>query len=542
MEEFDFVVVGAGSAGCALAERLSADGLRRVLVLEAGGHDRRFWISTPIGYGKTFFDRRVNWGYRTESDPGTGGRAHYWPRGKVLGGSSSINAMVYCRGLPADYDDWRAAGNPGWGWSDVEPAFRRFERHVAAEDSSAGDGTLWISDREAEYHAVRRHFYAAAREIGLPATADMNGTRPEGVGAYRITTQNGRRCSAADAFLRPAMTRPNVCVRTDALVERILFEGRRAGGVAYRQGGARHLVGARGAVVLAAGAVNTPQILQLSGIGPGEVLDRAGVKVIHANDNVGGGLQDHLGVNYIYRVSEPTLNQALGTWAGRIACGLRYLVTRRGPLSLSVNQMGGMVRTSPALPRPDAQLYFNPASYRAQRIDKRLLLSPDPWPGLIFSFNSCRPTSTGRIDIEFPDPAAPPRIVPNYLSTNKDVADVIAAARLIGRLRRTQAMRSLIVEAIDLEVGSAGEDEIAADFRARAGTVFHPCGTARMAPEADGGVVDARLRVHGVEGLRVADASIFPNITSGNTNAPAIMVGFRAGEMIAADAREAALA
>ena len=540
--EADVVVVGAGSAGCALAERLSADGRWRVLVLEAGGDDRRFWIRTPIGYGKSFFDRRVNWAYRTAADPGTGGRESYWPRGKVLGGSSSINAMVYCRGLPGDYDDWRAAGNPGWGWSDVEPVFRRFERHVSVESAGQGEGPLWISDREAEYHPVRRHFYAAAREIGLPVTRDMNGPDPEGVGAYRITTRNGRRCSAADAFLRPALRRPNMAVQTEALVERVLFDGRRAVGVAYRQGGARRIVLARGAVVLAAGAVNTPQILQLSGIGPGAALKDAGIEVLHANGNVGGQLQDHLGVNYIYRVSEPTLNQLLGSWAGRIACGVRYVATRRGPLSLSVNQMGGMVRTSPDLPRPDTQLYFNPVSYRTQYVDKRLLFSPDPWPGLIFSFNACRPTSTGRIDIASPDPAAPPRIVPNYLSTNKDVADVIASARLIARLCNSQAMRHLLVEAIDLDIGSAGEDAILADFRARAGTVFHPCGTARMAPAAEGGVVDAHLRVHGVEGLRVADASVFPNITSGNTNAPAIMVGFRAGELIAADARDAALA
>ncbi len=290
--------------------------------------------------------------------------------------------------------------------------------------------------------------------------------------------------------------------------------------------------------MLAAGAVNTPQILQLSGIGPGQALAETGIEVLHANRNVGGHLQDHLGVNYIYRVSEPTLNQAFGTWAGRIACGMRYVATRRGPLSLSVNQMGGMVRTSPDLPRPDTQLYFNPVSYRTRYVDKRLLLNPDPWPGLIFSSNACRPTSTGRIDLASPDPAAPPRIVPNYLSTNKDVADVIASARLIASLRNAQAMKALIVEAVDIEVGRAGDDEILADFRARAGTVFHPCGTCRLAPEGDGGVVDARLRVHGIEGLRVADASVFPNITSGNTNAPAIMVGFKAGEMIAADAHE----
>lgn len=540
MEQFDYVIVGAGSAGCALAERLSAGGRHSVLVLEAGGHDRRFWIRTPIGYGKTFHDRRVNWCFEADPEPGLGGRTTYWPRGKVLGGSSSINAMVYCRGLPGDFDDWRAAGNPGWGWDDVEPVFRRFERHVCAGRPDQGDGALWVTDREAEYHPVRHHFYAAAREAGLPITADMNGPEPEGFGAYRITTRNGLRCSAADAFLRPAMRRPNVKVVTGAAVERVLFDGRRATGVAYARGGVRFEARARAEVILAAGAIGSPQILQLSGIGPGEVLSRHGTPVLHESVGVGGHMQDHLGINYIYRVSEPTLNQMLGSWAGRIACGARFLATRTGPLSLSVNQMGGMVRTSPDLPRPDTQLYINPLSYSTLYEGKRVLTKPDPWPGLILSFNPCRPTSTGRVDIASPEPTAAPRIAPNYLSTDKDIEDVLASARLIGRIRRTKALERLLVAPVDLDVSQADDETIVADFRARSGTVFHPCCTCRMAPETQGGVVDHRLRVHGVEGLRVADASVFPNITSANTNAPAIMVGFRAGEMIAADAREAA--
>jgi choline dehydrogenase-like flavoprotein len=533
MDEFDFIVVGAGSAGCVLADRLSVDDRHRVLLLEAGGDDRRFWIKTPIGYGKLFYDRTVNWAYSAEPDPGLGGRAAYWPRGKVLGGSSSINAMVYCRGMPGDYDDWRGAGNPGWGWDDVAPAFAAFERRIAVDGSGQGDGPLHVSDRSREYHPITRHFLAASREIGLPAVTDMNGADPEGVGPYSLTTRNGLRCSAADAFLRPALRRRNLEVRKHAEVQRVLFEGRRAVGVAYRVGDAIRT--ARGAqVILSAGAVNSPQILQLSGVGPGGLLNRLGIPVVHASDAVGGGLQDHLGVNYYYKAREQTLNAVLGTWRGRLLAGAQFLLTRSGPLSLSVNQMGGMVRSSPDLARPDAQLYFNPLSYSAEQSGKRELLHPDPFPGFIMGFNTCRPSSSGRIDIGSPDPAQPPRIQPNYLSSNKDVAEVIACARLIGRLQNSRAMRGLIAAAPAFDMAAASDDEIVDDFRARSGTVFHPCGTCRMAPQDAGGVVDAELRVYGVEGLRVIDASVFPNITSANTNAPAMMVAYKGAALATA--------
>ena len=534
LDQFDYIVVGAGSAGCVLADRLSADGRSRVLLLEAGGSDRRFWIKTPIGYGKAFFDPTVNWRYRAEPDPGLGGRAIYLPRGKVLGGSSSINAMVYCRGLPGDYDDWRAAGNPGWGWDEVAPVFASFERRILGDGTSRGAGPLWVSDRERDYHPIKRHFYAAALEIGLPIAQDPNGPGPQGVTAYPLTTRNGLRCSAADAFLRPAMARRNLLVRTGTLVERILFEGRRACGLRYRRAGANEQVGVRGEILIAAGAINSPQLLQLSGIGPGEVLREHGIPVVHGNDAVGGGLQDHLGIDYLYRATEPTLNSALGSWPGRIVSGLRFLWSRSGPLSLGVNQMGGLVRSAPGLTRPDIQLYFNPLSYSTTYAGRRPLLKPDRHPGFIMGFNACRPTSTGRVEIASPEPATAPRIVTGYLATGHDVAQALAGARLIGRLQRTRAMRRLIDGAPAFDLGGAGDAEIERDFRARSTTVHHACGTCRMAPEHAGGVVDAMLRVHGVDRLRVVDASIFPNITSANTNAPTIMVAHMAARLIEA--------
>ncbi|MEO0823711.1 MAG: GMC oxidoreductase, partial [Pseudomonadota bacterium] len=382
---------------------------------------------------------------------------------------------------------------------------------------------------------IKRHFAAAAAEIGL-ATAPGRGTvGEEGVGPYRITTRRGLRCSAADAFLRPALRRRNLALRTGAAVERIDFEGRRAAGVTYRRGRSVCRVRARRGVLLAAGAIKSPQLLQLSGIGPGARLAEHGIEVLHANPAVGGGLQDHLGVDYLFRATEPTLNQSLGTLMGRLRAALAFLWSRSGPLSLSVNQMGGMVRSSPERARADMQLYFNPLSYTSQPRGRRVLLRPDPWPGFAIGFNACRPTSRGRVDIATADPAAAPEIAPNYLSTNEDVAEIVTGGRLIERMLGTDALRVLVAGPNGFGPGGASDEALIADFRARATSVFHACGTCRMAPEAEGGVVDHRLRVHGVEGLRVVDASIFPNITSANTNAPTLMVAEMAATQILAD-------
>ncbi len=451
----------------------------------------------------------------------------------MIGGSSSINAMVWHRGARGDYEDWRAAGNTGWGWDDVAPVYERIERRVAADGVETGEGPVWVSDRTPDCHPVCAHFLAAVEEAGLPR---LTGDAPwsEGVGVYPITTRRGLRCSAADAFLRPASRRPNLAIRTGAHVERVLFDGRRAVGVAYRRGGGVETVRA-GLVALAAGAVGSPHILQLSGVGPGALLSEMGLPVVHANDGVGAGLRDHLGVNYYYRATAPTLNQTLGSWPGRFSAGMRYALSRSGPLSLGVNQVGGVVRSAPDRPRPDIQLYLNPLSYSVEADGERRLMRPDRWPGFILSFNSCRPTSEGRITLAAPDPAAPPRITPNYLATDHDRAEVIAGARLIGRIQDTAALAPLIAARPGIDPARADEAALLADFRARAGSVYHPCRTCRMAPEAAGGVVDPALRVHGVEGLRVVDASAFPDIPSANTNAPTIMLAARAAEMIAGE-------
>jgi choline dehydrogenase len=531
MESFDYIIIGAGSAGCVLADRLSASGRDRILVLEAGGTDRRFWIKTPIGYGRTFADAAVNWKYQTLPNPGLNGRSIYWPRGRVVGGSSSINALVYCRGIPADFDDWRQMGNIGWGWEDVRPYFERSERRVDAAGRARGEGPLDIKDVTPFLHPMRRNWLDAAAELGLPVTDDFNGPHPEGLGCYQVTIRNGIRRSAADAFLRPALRRGNIRLETGAWVSKIRFDQRRAVGVEYVRGGAGKFAAADREVILCGGAVNSPQLLQLSGIGPASTLEAAGITTLLDNPAVGGNLQDHLAVVYSFKATQATLNDELHSTAGQMVAGLRYLLARRGPLALSVNQFGGFVRANPGGTRPDVQLYFNPVTYGAGDA-ARTRIEVDPFSGFYLCFQPTRPTSVGRIDIASPDFRHPPSIAPNYLSTEKDIDDVAHGGRLLQAIARTRAIKALIREPIAPDLHAMDPAGMIADFRARASTVYHPVSTCRMGASAANSVVDASLRVHGVERLRVVDASVFPTVTSANTNAPTIMVAQKAADLI----------
>ena len=531
MDDFDFIIIGAGSAGCVLAERLSAVASNRVLVLEAGGSDRRFWIKTPIGYGRTFADPKVNWKYQTLPNPGLNGRSIYWPRGRVIGGSSSINALVYCRGMPADFDDWRQMGNVGWGWEDVRPYFERSERRVDPEGRARGDGPLDVKDVTPFLHPMRRNWEAAASELGLAWTEDFNGPHPEGLGCYQVTIRHGLRRSAADAFLRPALRRGNVRLETDAWVSRIRIERYRALGVDYVQGGTARFAAAKREVILCAGAVNSPQLLQLSGVGPASTLTAAGITPLLDNPAVGGHLQDHLAAVYSFKATQPTLNDELHSTAGKLMAGLRFLLARRGPLALSVNQFGGFARADPQGSRPDVQLYFNPVTYGAGDAT-RTRIEVDAFPGFYLCFQPTRPSSVGRIDVVSPDFRRPPAIAPNYLSTEKDAADVAHGGRLLQAIARTRAIKALTLEAMAPDLGSMTPAGLIADFRERASTVYHPVGTCRMGRAAGEAVVDASLRVHGIESLRVVDASVFPTVTSANTHAPTVMVAQKGADLI----------
>ena len=531
--EFDYVIVGAGSAGSVLAERLTADGRHRVLVLEAGGTDRRFYVQLPLGYGKLFYDPAVNWMYRAEPDPGLAGQSDHWPRGKILGGSSSINAMVWIRGHRSDYDDWGALAGPDWGAEAVNAAYRAIEDNEAGPDDWRGaGGPLFISANRRDLHPLVDSFIAATEATGLARNADFNGADQEGVGIYQMTIRKARRNSAARAFLRPAMKRANLRVLTGAHATKVIVEGGRAVGVEYRQGGTLKRAMARGEVILAGGAINSPQLLMLSGIGPAEHLAGHGISVVADSPQVGRNLNDHQGINYTWRMTVPTYNDLLRPWWGKLWAGMQYLLRGSGPLAKSINHGGGFFRTDPALDRPNMQLYFQAFSTLLPRAGERPLLTPDPFSGMSIGLSNCRPTSRGWIDLRSADPFAAPRIVANAYATDHDVDEMLAAVKYLRRIAAQDPLRALIAEELRPGPQVQTDADLIADFRARSGTVYHPSCTLRMGRDPAISAVDPDLRVRGVEGLRVCDASVFPTLIGGNTNAPSILVGWLGAERI----------
>ena len=536
MSNWDFIIVGAGSAGCVLANRLSANNRHNVLLLEAGPADRSPWLHVPVGYAKTYYDARVNWMYKTEPVPGLSHRQDYWPRGKVLGGSSAINAMVFIRGQHADYDDWAQMGAPGWSWADVLPAFRKLENCAVGDEQLRGRlGPVPVSGIQHATHPMNETVLKACENLGLTRNDDFNGRIQEGVGYYQINAANGRRVSAASAYLKPARGRKNLTIETGAQVLRLLFNGTRCNGLEYVQGGRKHTVGAAKEVVLSAGAINSPQILQCSGIGDPALLRAMDIPLVHASPNVGLNLQDHLGINYFYRSHVSTLNDQFNSVFGRIRAGLQYLLTRGGPLSISVNQSGGFFRSNSSRSRPNLQLYFQPTSYLEAPKGTRPVIKLDRFSAYNVGVSQCRPTSRGRVVIKSPDCTQPPSIQPNYLSTNHDVKELMEGTRFLRRLVATEPLFTVTAEELLPGADVQTDEQILEDIRSRAGTIFHPTSTCRIHVDANQGVVDPRLRCYGIGGLRIADASVFPSVISGNTNVPVMMLAERAAELINED-------
>ncbi|MBX2836685.1 MAG: GMC family oxidoreductase N-terminal domain-containing protein [Gammaproteobacteria bacterium] len=537
MSEFDYIVIGAGSAGSVLANRLSEEGKHSVLLLEAGGSDKRFFVSLPLGYGKTYYDKSVNWKYHTEPEPQLNNRPSYWPRGKVLGGSSSINAMVYVRGHPIDYDQWALRAS-GWSWQDVFPVFKRMENFSGGADPWRGDsGPLFVQDVSDQVHPICDAYLDAARQLQFKINSDYNGRDFEGAALYQINTQAGLRASASRCYLDPVRSRSNLKIETNALASRILFDGKRATGVEYHRGGAIVVAKARCEVIVCAGAINSPQLLQLSGVGASEHLNSLGVNTVHHLPDVGRHLQDHLGADMVCQTKIPTLNQVLRPWLGRLKVGLQFLLKRRGPLTLSLNQAGGFVRSHPDVEIPDLQLYFTPLSYTRAPENSRPLIKPDPFPGFLIGYSPCRPTSRGHVQIRSNNVFDAPLMQANYMDTDYDRDLMLKGMKLIRQFTATDALSPLIDKEIYPGAQVQTDEELMEFVRDNAWTVFHQCGTCRMGDSPTESVVDARLKVHGLEGLRVADASVFPAVTSGNTNAPSIMVGERAAEFVLEDNR-----
>lgn len=527
---YDYVIVGAGSAGCALAGRLSENGRHSVLLLEAGPSDRHIWIHIPIGYGKTMFDARYNWQFYTEPEPHLNQRKVYWPRGRTLGGSSSINGLVYIRGQAEDYDHWAAQGNRGWAWQDVLPYFVKSETNHGLKGPYHGaTGPLQVSPI-GEKHELVEAFIGAAGELGIPRTDDFNGPRQEGAGYYQLTSRNGWRCSSAKAYLKTARQRPNLHVETDAAASRVVFEGTAAVGVVYRQGGTEHVVRASREVILSAGAVQSPQLLQLSGVGPRDLLDTHGIPVVADAPGVGENLQDHLQVRLMFRCTKPvTTNDDLRSLWRRMKIGLKWMLFRRGPLAIGI-QLGGLFTRALGTARtPDIQFHFGTISADSTAG------KPHTFSGFTMSMCQLRPTSRGTLRIQARDPSVPPAMRPNYLATEHDREVMVAGVKVARALARTASL-SPYIRSEYLPGGEVRTDADILEFvRSHGSSIFHPVGTCRMGQDP-GSVVDERLRVRGVRRLRVVDASIMPTLVSGNTNAPAIMIGEKAADMILADA------
>ena len=530
-ESYDYVIIGAGSAGCVLANRLSEDRRNKVALLEAGGRDTNPWIHIPAGYFRTMFNPDVTWQYGAGPEPHLGGRIVPWPRGRVLGGSSSINGLLYVRGQARDYDVWRQLGNEGWAYKDVLPYFRRSEdQERGSDDLHGAGGPLAVTDVRLQ-NPLCEAYIAAAAEAGIQKTRDFNGKSQEGVGYYQLTTRDGRRASTAMAYLKPASHRPNLHVITHAHVEGIALEGKRATAVRARVNGEPRTLKAGREVLLAAGAIGSPQILELSGIGQPSVLNAAGVTVRHDLPGVGENLQDHYQVRFLYEMTlKKSLNDVWNSPWLKLMTGLEYATRRRGILTIGAGVVGIFAKTRPELEEPDIQFHFMPLS--AERPGQGM----HTFSGITSSICVLRPDSRGHLHIKSSNPADQPAIVANYLAEESDRRMTLDGMKLARRISEQPAFKKYFKREYFPGPDVTSDEDMLAVAKEKGATVFHPCGTCKMGSDP-GAVVDQRLRVHGISGLRVIDASIMPNMISGNTNAPTIMIAEKASDMIREDAR-----
>ncbi len=531
---YDYIIIGGGTAGCVLANRLSSDPDIRVLMLEAGGRDNYLWIHIPVGYLRCIGNPRTDWCFKTQPEPGLNGRAIGYPRGRVLGGSSSINGMIYMRGQVRDFEQWRALGNPGWGWDDVLPYYKRSEDYARGADEMHNSGGEWRVEKQRLSWEILEAFRDAAAETGIPRVVDFNRGNNEGCGYFEVNQKRGVRWNAARGFLRPALGRPNLKVVTHAVVRNLCFAGKQVSGVEFWQGDQVFRADARRETLLAAGAVSSPQILQCSGIGPAALLQQHGIAVVHHLPGVGENLQDHLQLRMAFKVKNTrTLNETSRSLIGRLGMGLEYLLFRSGPLSMSPSQLGAFVRSDESQPTPNLQYHVQPLS-----LDK----FGDPlhdFPAFTASVCNLHPESRGHIRIGSPDSRVAPLIQPNYLSTEGDRKMAVDALRLTRRIVAAPALRRFEPEEFKPGPALQSDEELANAAGDIGTTIFHPSGTCKMGKEADTmSVVDARLRVHGISGLRVVDASIMPTILSGNTCSPVVMFAEKASDMILEDRKQ----
>ncbi len=527
---YDYIVIGAGSAGGVLASRLSECGKYSVLLLEAGPNDRNLWIHIPIGYAKLFNNPKLNWLYETEPEPELNGRRIVQPRGKVLGGSSSINGLVYIRGQREDFDHWRQLGNDGWSFADVLPYFRRAEDQERGENEWHGTGGPLAVSNARDTHPLVEAFIQAGESVGVPRNKDFNGETQEGIGYFQTTMRKGWRCSTAVGYLKTARRRQNLIIETEALATRVLFEGKRAVGVAYRQNGATHEARAGGEVLLCGGAINSPQLLELSGIGNGERLVGLGIPVIHHNPQVGENMQDHLQAGIVMECTKPiTVNDQYRNLLRRAGMGLDFMMRRRGPLAVAAGFGAAFFKACESSASPDTQVHFMTFS-----TDKRGAALHD-FSGFTASACLLRPESRGSVHTTSTDPEEAPKIIANYLATEGDRRDSIAGLKRLREILHAEPLKPFVKREVRPGPEATTDEDLLDHYRATGSTIYHPSGTCAMGPE-ETAVVSPKLKVNGVEGLRVVDGSIMPSLVSGNTNAPIIMIGEKAADLVRADA------
>ncbi|MEM9434706.1 MAG: choline dehydrogenase [Pseudomonadota bacterium] len=530
--EFDFIIVGAGSAGCVLANRLTANGKYTVAILEAGGKDTYPWIHIPVGYFKTMGNPKTDWSYETEPDPGLNGRSIKWPRGKVLGGSSSINGLLYVRGQPEDYDGWRQLGNTGWSWEDVAPLFKRSEGYSGESDDElrGRDGPLSVADTTVTREIVDRWIDAAVN-AGYKRNPDYNGADQEGVGLFQLTARNGRRCSSAVAYLNPAKSRQNLTVLTHCAVERLTFEGKRATGLIASHNGKQVTMTARREVILSAGALASPQILMVSGIGPGDHLREHGIEVLLESDGVGQNLQDHLQARPVWKCTTSTINTEVNNIFKQAMIAMQYAATRSGPMAMAASLGTGFLKTREDLDVPDIQFHIQPFS------TDKMGTEAHSFDAFTASVLQLRPESAGHLELASPHMRDYPKIHPNYLATKTDCDTIVEGIRIARRISQVSPLTEVITEEYNPgpSIKDDDYDAILNWARDNSTTIYHPTGTCKMGSD-EMAVVDERLKVRGIEGLRVADASIMPLIVSANTNAPSMMIGEKASDLVLEDA------
>ena len=530
MENFDLVVVGAGSAGCIVTNQIINHSNLKVLLIEAGPNDSNPVIQVPLGYGMTFYHKKMNWNFYSSLQKNLNNREIYYPRGKVVGGSGSINAMIYARGLKTDFDNWAFSQN--WSWDNIKSAYEDIELAVQSNTKKIPPYKIPVNDVSSQHHPILKHYFAASQDFEFKRNNELNSSTDNQVGNYNVNILNGYRASSAKIFLKPIKKHPNLTILTNAEVLKLYFVNKKISGLKIKHKNKIINIKPNIGTILSSGSIMTPYLLMKSGVGDAAELNQLNIPLILNSPHVGKNLQDHLGLDYLYKTFKPTLNDELGTWKGRLKTVLKYLYNRQGPLSLSLNQGGGYLNWNSLDPYPNIQLYFNPLTYSVSYKNKRPLLKTDKFSGFIIGFNSCRPKSRGEVSLKLENNNYLPAINPNYLSDEKDIHDLYSAFDFIRKFSANKHINSIIKSPVNIDPIKASDSELLDHFKSTATTIYHPCGTCRMSADINTGVVSDKLKLHGIENLWIVDASIMPNITSGNINAPVMMLSYLSSKLI----------